>query len=195
MLKKFGFAKLAGFAAIPAAVLISGAMVVGGSSAAFSGTTTNDGNTWKSGTVSLQNDRATALFSSAGITPGFTESHCITVNSTSDVDTTLKMYTANVTSTGTPSTLGQNLDVQVVKGTGSTDANCTGFTAAAVPDFSGKLAAFGTSSTDYSSGVGAQKVAAKSSVQYKVTVSLPSTAPNSLQGTTAGASFVWEAQG
>lgn len=188
-------AKVAGFAAVPAAVVVAGLLVMNGSSAAFTGSTTNEGNSWTAGTIALNDDRAAALFTSAGITPGYSETHCITVNSTSDVPANLKMFTESVTSTGTPTTMAQNIDVQVVRGTGSTDAACTGFTAnAGGADFAGKLSAF-AGNTNYSTGVGAHQIAAGGSSQYKVTVSLPSDAPNSLQGTTAGAKFVWEAQG
>jgi hypothetical protein len=187
------FVKIAGLLSVPAAVIVAG-VLVSSSSAAFTATTSNEGNSWTAGTVELTNDRATALFTSAGIVPGFSESHCITVNSTSSVPAKVKLYTADVTSTGTPTTMAQNIDVQVVKGTGSTDADCAGFTPAVeAAAFSGKLSAF-AANADYSTGVGTAALAAGGSAQYKITVSLPSDAPNTLQGTTAGAKFVWEAQ-
>lgn len=191
---KTKLAKIAGFASVPAAVVIAGLLVMNGSSAAFTASTANEGNSWTAGTVSLTNDRATALFTSEGITPGFSETHCITVNSTSDVPTNVKMFTADVSGTGTPTTMAQNIDVEVVQGSGSTDADCTGFTPAGAAAFTGKLSAFAANS-NYSTGIGVSPLAAGGSTQYKVTVSLPAEAPNSLQGTTAGAKFMWEAQG
>lgn len=190
---KAKFAKIASLLSIPAAVVVAGVMV-SSSSAAFTATTSNEGSSWAAGTVELTNDHATALFTSAGIVPGFSETHCITVNSTSSVPASVKMYTADVTGTGTPTTMAQNIDVQVVKGTGSTNADCAGFTPTAEPAaFSGKLSAFAANS-NYNTGVGTAALAAGGSAQYRITVSLPSDAPNSLQGTTAGAKFVWEAQ-
>jgi hypothetical protein len=194
-LKALSAAKVIGALSIPAAVVVSGMLVMGGSSAAFSGETSNEGNSWTAGTVALENDRGTAMFAANGISPNYTETHCITVSSTSTIPTTLKMYTADVTSTGVPTTLAENLDVQVTRGAGSTDADCTGFAPAGAADFNGKLAAFGTANSDFSNGVGSHTLAAGGSSQYKITVSLPEGAPNTLQGTTAGASFVWEAQG
>jgi len=195
MLKSVATTKAIGVLAIPAAVVVSGLLVWNGSTAAFSGTTTNDGNQWTAGTISLKNDRATALFASTGITPGYSETHCITVTSTANVPTTLKMYTANVTGTGSPTTLSQNLNIQVNKGSGSTDANCTGFTpAAGAADYTGTLDAF-AATNNYANGVGAIPLPAGGAQQYKITVSLPSGAPNTLQGSTAAAKFIWEAQG
>ena len=185
-----------------AAFLISGALVFGGSTAAFSGTTSNAGNSWSAGTVALTDNHASALFSANGITPGYSETHCVTVTSTATVPTVLKMYTSAVTSTGTPTTLAANLNVQVQEGSGGTNTDgqtggCTGFVPAAgqasTPDFSGTLAAFAGASS-YASGVGSFNLPAAGSRQYQITVSLPSGVSNALQGTTAGATFQWEAQ-
>jgi hypothetical protein len=183
-----------GALSLPIAVVISGLLVWGASTAAFSGTTTNDGSTWTAGSISLKNDRATALFNSTKITPGFTETHCITISSTSDVPSTLKMYTSDVSSTGVPVTLAEHLLVQVTEGSGAADASCTGFFAAGPSSFDGTLSAF-SAVNNYANGVGAYQIAPGATNQYKVTVSLPDGAPNSLQSTTATAKFVWEAQG
>lgn len=193
-LKSLSASKIIGALSIPVAVVISGFLVWGASTAAFSGTTTNEGSTWSAGSISLKNDRATALFNSAKITPGFTETHCITISSTSDVPSTLKMYTTGVSSTGVPVTLAEHLIVQVTEGAGSADANCTGFVPAGQPTFNGTLNAFSAVS-NYTNGVGSYRIAAGATNQYKVTVSLPDNAPNSLQSSTATAKFVWEAQG
>lgn len=180
---------------LPTALVASGLLVMGGSNAAFSGASSNDGNSWAAGTVTIKNDRTSAMFAATGVTPGYSETHCMTVVSSSDVPTTLKMYSANLAGTGTPTTLPQNLNIQIVEGSGSTNANCTGFVAAAgQPDFSGTLDSFGAVN-NYANGVGAARVAPGASNQYKITVSLPSDAPNTLQGTSAAVKFIWEAQG
>lgn len=192
--KSLSASKIIGALSIPVAIVISGFLVWGASTAAFSGTTTNDGSTWTAGSISLKNDRATALFNSMKITPGFTETHCITISSTSDVSSTLKMYTADVSSTGVPVTLAEHLVVQVTEGSSAADSSCNGFIPAGQASFDGTLSAFSTVN-NYANGVGAYKLAAGATNQYKVTVSLPDGAPNSLQGSTAAAKFVWEAQG
>ena len=193
-MRKFPLAKIVGVAALPAAVIVSGLLVFGGSTAAFSGTTSNEGNTWSAGSIQLTNNQASALFTASNIAPGYSETHCITINSTSTIPTNLKMYAANVTGTGTTDTLDANLNVTVTPGVGGTDSDCTGFTASGPAAFSGDLKSFGATSKDYSTGVGSVALPASASAQYQITVGLPSSAPNSLQGTTAGASFVWEAQ-
>jgi hypothetical protein len=104
------------------------------------------------------------------------------------------MYTADVSSTGVPVTLAEHLVVQVTEGSGAADSSCTGFVPAGQASFDGTLSVFGTVN-NYANGVGAYKLAAGATNQYKVTVSLPDGAPNSLQGSTAAAKFVWEAQG
>lgn len=200
-IKEISIYKALGLLTVPAAILLTGALVTS-ASASFSGITNNGPQSWSAGTVALTNNHAAALFSTANITPGYTETHCITVSSTATVPTQLKMYTSAVTSTGTP-TLSSNLTVQVMEGSGGTNTDgvaggCAGFVPASgqstTPDFSGTLAAFANNSS-FATGVGNFALPAGGSRQYQVTVSLPSSAPNSLQGTSAGATFVWEAQG
>ena len=201
-LKKLLSFKVLAVLSFPVALLISGGMVLQGSTAAFSGVTNGGPEAWDAGKVTLTNNHASALFAAGTITPGYSETHCITITSTANVASTLKMYTSAVSSTGTP-TLSSFLNVQVVEGSGGTNTDganggCAGF----VPDsgqntnptFSGTLASFANNNS-YSTGVGNRSLAAGGSQQYKITVSLPSSAPNSLQGTTAGATFVWETQG
>lgn len=204
-LKNISIFKILGVLAVPVSVVISGLFVWAGSTAAFSGSTTNENNSWTAGTVALTNNHGKALFAAANIIPGYTETHCITVTSTASVPTTLKMYTTAVTSAGTPAgtpSLASSLNVEVLEGSNGTNSDgqgggCAGFVPAtgqsASPTFSGTLAAFANSSS-YVEGVGNYNLPAGGSRQYQITVSLPRTSPNSLQGATAGATFVWEAQ-
>lgn len=203
-MKTISIYKTLGLLTVPAAILLSG-IVVTSASASFSGVTNNGPQSWSTGTVALTNNHASALFSSTNITPGYTETHCITVNSTATVPTQLKMYTSAVTSTGPNGAplLSSNLTVQVMEGSGGTNTDgptggCTGFTPATgqttTPTFSGTLAAFANNSS-FATGVGNYALPAGGSRQYQITVALPASAPNTLQDTVAGATFVWEAQG
>lgn len=203
-LKAVSIYKALAVLSVPAAVVLTGAAVTI-SSASFSGVTNNGPQQWSAGTVALTNNHAAALFSSTNITPGYTETHCITVNSTATVPTQLKMYTSAVSSTGPVGAplLSSHLTVQVMEGSGGTNSDgptggCTGFVPApgqsATPTFNGTLAAFASNSS-YATGVGNFALPAGGSRQYQITVALPSSTPNTLQGTTAGATFIWEAQG
>lgn len=194
--------KVAAVLSFPVALLLGGVMVLQGSTAAFSGVTSNGPESWDAGTVALSNNHASALFSSANITPGYSETHCITISSTANVPSTLKMYTSAVSSTGTP-TLSSFLNVEVQEGSGGTNTDgqsggCAGFVPdsgqTSNPTFQGSLASMANKDS-FANAVGNHSLAAAGSHQYKVTVTLPTSAPNSLQGTTAGATFIWETQG
>lgn len=203
-LKEVSIYKALGLLAVPAAVVLTGAAVTI-SSASFSGVTNNGPQQWSAGSVALTNNHAAALFGTTNITPGYTETHCITVTSTSTVPTQLKMYTSAVSSTGPAGAplLSSHLNVQVMEGSGGTNTDgptggCTGFVPATgqstTPSFSGTLAAFASNSS-YANGIGNFALPAGGSRQYQITVTLPSSTPNTLQSTTAGATFIWEAQG
>lgn len=206
LLKSISAVKLLGALSIPAAIVISGAFVWNGSTAAFSATTSNANDSWRAGTVALTNNHGSALFASENITPGYTETHCITVSSTATVPTTLKMYTSAVSSSETPvgtPTLASSLNVEVLEGANGTNTDgqqggCTGFIPSegqtTAPTFRGNLATFANNNS-FANGVGNYTLPAGGNRQYQITVSLPKTAPNTLQGSTAGATFVWEAQG
>lgn len=188
-----------GIAMMPVAFVASGVLFVNSSTAAFSAQTVNEVDTWTSGKVSLANDHASALFAPTGIKPGYTESHCITVTSNSDIPVTVKMYSKNVTS----NVLSSNLQVNITEGSGGVNTDgvngspgsCSGFT----PDgtvgnvYSGTLDGFAVKSNFATAG-GSAVLAPNGSKQYKITVSLPDTTDNTVQAKTASASFVWEAQ-
>jgi hypothetical protein len=197
VLKNMLSVKKLGMIFAPIALVATGAFVVNQSSAAFSATTANDADTWAAGSVLLSNNHATALFTPTGIAPGYTESHCITITSDSDIPVNLKMYSKNLVA----GPLAANLQVNIAEGTGGVNTDgvngkagsCTGFTASNANVFNGTIQSFGEL-TNYANGTPASVVAPKASKQYQITVSLPLGAPNSLQGTKTGVSFAWEAQ-
>lgn len=177
--------------AMPVAVVVGGLIVMGGSQAAFSGTTESAGNNWKAATVGLISNKATALFNVAAMKPGNVESHCITVTSASDIPTDVKMYSGGVTGTNG---INPYLALTIDAGYGGTDSTtaCTGFTSTAAL-FSGSPADF-AASTGYASGLPAQNLAPGASQQYRISVTLLTTAPNSAQGGQSSVKFVWENQ-
>jgi hypothetical protein len=176
--------------AMPVAVVVGGLLVMGGSQAAFSGTTESS-NSWKAATVSLTSNKSTAMFNVAAMKPGTTESHCITVSSASDIPTEVRMYSGGVSgSNGLNSYLSMAIDA----GSGGTDGatSCTGFTAAASL-FSGLPTDF-SAVANYASGLPGQTLAPGAGQQYRISVTLLTTAPNSAQGGQSSIKFVWENQ-
>jgi Camelysin metallo-endopeptidase len=176
-----------------------GSLAAMGVFGAFSGTTTNAGNTITAGTVALaDNDAGAAMYSITNAKPGESVSKCIKVTYTGSLDADVRIYT-----TSTIGALGQYVDLTITPGTQTTSTfpSCTGFT----PDsggalYTGTLANFATTKGSYANGVvdypgAGTKWAASESVVYQVTASLQSSAPEAAQGATTGAhTFTWEAR-
>jgi hypothetical protein len=181
-----------------ASLVVIGLMgLVGGLGAysMFTSTTSNDGNTFASGTVAISdNDAGGAMYNVSNRKPGDTLTQCIKVTYTGSVDSDVKLYTSS--SIGS---LGQYIDLQVRPGSGNPAfPGCTGFTPDAADIYSNTLANFPTAYAGgiLDSGPGSNtKWVAGDSVVYRFTLTLQSSAPDSAQGTTTGAhSFVWEAR-
>jgi predicted ribosomally synthesized peptide with SipW-like signal peptide len=174
---------------------VTGALAAFGTFAAFSDTTSNSGNEFSTGTVTLTNNSTSAMFNNVtGATPGAPATdRCIKVAYTGSLAATVKLYTTDVSS----GALSQYVDVTVTPGTYSGPDPafplCTGFT----PDaggaiYTGTLDAFRQNKNNYTNGVTA--VAAPSTV-YKFSYTLNASAPNSAQGATTGThSYTWEAR-
>jgi hypothetical protein len=165
-----------------------------GAYSAFTSTTTNSGNSFASGTVSLtDNDAGAAMYNVSNQKPGDSVTRCIKVDYTGSVDADVKLYTNSIGS------LGQYIDVQVRTGTGNPAfSGCTGFTPDAADIYNDTLANFPTS---YATGIldagpGANtKWVANDSVVYRFTLTLRSSAPDAAQGLTTGShAFTWEAR-
>jgi hypothetical protein len=184
--------KLVAGAAVPLAVVASGGLVWQSSYSAFSATTTNPTNNWAAGSVALSDDDSnTAMFNASNLKPGATGSKCIVVTSSGSLASNVKLYgTAYATTKG----LADNLNLQVEEGTGGSFSNCTGFTASSTI-FNGTATAFGTTKTDYASGVGSWAPAGGTATKtYRVTYTLSASTPDSAQGGTAALGFTWESQ-
>lgn len=185
-------------ATVPLALLGSGALVLQASSAAFSGSTTNPGNTWEVGQVTLSDDdggssptTGTAMFTATKLKPGSAGERCIAVTSQSTTSATLKMYVTNVVTT---KSVSSHLDVTVDEGTGGSFGSCAGFVPAG-KIFQGTLAGFAANG-DYATAVGAYALSGTppESRTYRITYTLSATAPDTIAAGTAGATFVWEAR-
>lgn len=207
--------------AVPIGLLAAGALVFAGSQSAFTATTDNAGNTWSAGKVDLKNNggkttagaadfavnSTPAAFPATGggtnlvMRPGATDSKCIVVENTSDWTTPVKFYFTNVDGTFTaPGTakLSTELLVKVEFAAGSSP-NCTGFTSSGTifgATGSGAVMPTSGAGTTYASGFGAWTPVGGSAsyATYKITWTLPSTATNAVQNSTATATFNWEQQ-
>lgn len=189
-------ARIVKFLAIPAALLISGAVVAQASYSAYSATTVNPTNNWATGTVVLADDDInTALFTASNLKPGSTGTKCIAVTSTGSLASTVKLYG---TGAATTKALSGSITLAVTQGNGGSYADCTGFapltTGASL--FTGTLASFGTTFTNFANGAGtwAPTGSPSETRTYRVVYTVDSNAPESTQGGSAQIGLTWEAQ-
>ncbi|GAA4978918.1 hypothetical protein [Kineococcus glutinatus] len=200
--------------ALPAGMVASGAMVWQASSAAFTATTVNGGNAWNTGKVCLSDDATgnsgcpggaspnvgTALFSVNSLAPGSTGAKCITVTYDGTTAGIVKLYSDNVTGTGSGN-LAERVQL-VVKETvaapgTAVQPNCTNWPAAPAASttlFSGTLDGFAANAA-FASGVGGSWTptgAASDSRAYQITWTIDPNTPNALMSSSAGGDFAWE---
>lgn len=175
------------WAAVPAALAVSAALVWQASTAAFNDTTDNGTNNWSAGTVVISDDDSgAAMFNATALKPGDTASRCIEVTYTGSLAASVKLYAS------ASGTLGSYLDLTVQQGTGGTSGSCAGFTADSTL-YTGTLAGFASSASNYGSGVGTfAPTASGQKKSYRITYTVQDN--NAAQGTTASATFTWEAQ-
>jgi hypothetical protein len=191
--------RLLGLLVIPAALFGTGAAVVGTSWSAFSAKTVDPANSWSAGAVTLSDDDgggSAAMFTATGLKPGSTGSKCIVVTYGGSLAAAVKLYGASYSTTND---LASNLNLTIVQGSGGSFAGgCTGFTAAATNSsvYSGTLANFASSYTNYGNGVAADAwtPSGAGTRTYQFTYTLSSSTPDSAQGGSANIGFTWEAQ-
>ncbi len=177
-----------------------GAVAGVGTWSAFSGTTSNDGNTFAAGTVSLSdNDSGSAMLSLSGAKPGDSDTSCIEVTYTGSLASAVRLHGAT-TGTG----LDPYLTLTVTRGT-TTSAfdSCTGFTADAT-DYNGNGAGVIYSGTlqafpdTYAAGIvdpnstSPESWATSEKHAYKFVVTVQDN--NAAQGKNATQQFTWEAR-
>lgn len=184
---------------LPIGILASAGMVWQSSYAAFSGTTSNAGNSWTAGTVKLtDNALGSAILTANGLKPGSTGTACIKLTYAGSLAAATKLYVAagDLTTT-TPSNLAPYLTLKVDEGSGS-DPACSDFVPA-VNDYNPTsstaqtLDTFATTATGFASGVGAWLPAANGATKdYRFTWTVQDN--NAAQGLNATVTFTWEAQ-
>lgn len=175
-----------------AALVVNGLLVWSGTSAAFTSSTSNPTNNWNAGSVAVSDDDSNAaMFNATGLVPGSTGTRCITVTYGGDLASTgVKLYVS-----ASSGTLGTHLNVTVEEGSGGSFGSCTGFTSSS-SIYTGTLANFASTSTAFASGVGSWAPSSSGATRtYRFTYTLDAATPSSMQSTTAGATFMWEAQG
>ena len=185
--------------AMSVAVLAAAVAVVGlGTYSAFSATTTNSGNAIAAGTVAIgDNDTDQAMYAVTNQKPGDTFQRCIKVDYTGSLSSTVKLYTASAIGS-----LGQYIDLQIRTGSGNpTFSGCSGFTPDGSDLYSGTLANFGSTHTNWSNGLldagpgGNTSWVNGNSVVYRFTLTLQSGAPDAAQNTSTGShAITWEAR-
>lgn len=173
--------------AVPTALVLSSAMVWQASHSAFNATTSNGSNSWSGGTVSLSDDDSgSAMFSATGLKPNDTASKCILVTYGGSLAASVKMYAS------ASGTLGTYLNLTVQQGTGGTSSSCAGFTSESTL-YSGTLAGFAAASSNFATGVGSFAPTGSGQTKaYRLTYTVQD--DNAAQGTSASATFTWEAQ-
>lgn len=188
---------------VPFGIMAASLLLWGASHNAFSGHS-GDENAGGDGAVSLETGEpgqssigSAALFNAHKITPGYSEERCVTLTSNSDVDTWIKMY--GVDFSYTP--LTEALTVRVSKGIVDDDQikNTSCSTYHDGKDvYNGTLAGFGRVSSGYSNGSSAMPegdaIEPRGHATYRIVLSLPNSADNSVSGKSSAATFKWEAQ-
>ncbi|MEU7904999.1 hypothetical protein [Actinoplanes sp. NPDC049118] len=180
---------------VAAAVTVAGGIAVSSgvmwqaSSAAFTASTSNAADTWTAGTVALgDDDTGSAMFAATNLRPGSTGAKCIKLTYNGSLSGNVRLYSSAVSGA-----LAPYVDLVVEEGTGGDFGSCTGFTPAGT-DFSGTLSTFGTTKTDFTSGVGTfAPTGAGQARTYRFTYTVNALTPDAAQGATASATFNWQA--
>jgi len=175
---------------------LGGALAGFGVFSAFSSTTSNPGNTFAAGTVSLSdNDGSSAMFATTKAKPGVNYDKCIKVTYAGTLDATVKLYVDSISADG--SKVNVDIHKSTVAGQAS-DADCTGFVADGAAIYTGTLAAFGTAHSDWANGLAANpgaatKWAQNDALSYRLRLTVPD--DNANQGASISAfELTWEAQ-
>ena len=201
--KIFG-ARLLGIAALPVALIATAGIVTASSYSVFTATTNSPSNSFSAGSVVLTNDSTaagsqaatgSAMYTATNITPtSAAVVKCVTVQSTGSVASAVKFYTGSPT-TANPSgnALAQYIKVQVEIGTaGST---CASFTSSSSIVAAGTTLSALEGFTTYANGKDTTWApqGGTESRAFRFTVTPDSAMPNSVEGASAGVTFIWEA--
>ena len=174
--------------AIVAAMVMLAVLIVTTSRAAFTDTTDNAANSFASGSVIItDDDGGSAMFAATAMTPGEPVIECIELTySGSLVPADIRMYGVSA------GVLATYLDTTVEIGSGGSFGDCTGFTASSTL-YSGTLANFSATHTDWTSGLATFTAPANPTSQtLRFTVDVQNDPLAMTQSATA--TFTWEAQ-
>ncbi|MDP9343882.1 MAG: hypothetical protein M3Q23_17690 [Actinomycetota bacterium] len=171
-----------------------------GTFSAFSSTTSNDGNLFAAGSVTLSdNDSGTAMYSVTNAKPGDSAQSCITATYTGSLGANVRLYTGS-----TIASLGSHLTLTITPGTGSVSfgSSCTNFVAdSGGAIYTGTLSNFASTHSNFSTGLALKNTGQASltwsqndAVVYKFQVSLSSSDTTGGGLTTGTHTFTWEAQ-
>lgn len=183
-----------------AALLIAALLVWQGSNAAFSATTTNTGDSWATGSLTLSNNgggstfsgTTAALFTESNRKPGDTGTKCITVASGGSLAGSLRLYRSAVSGTNATA-LAAAIDMSVQAANVGTavnvDSTCTGFPGASTTVYSGTLAGMPTT---YAGANQMPLTGGNERVAYRITWTINAAADNTVQSSSAVANLTWE---
>jgi hypothetical protein len=167
---------------------------------AFSATTSNPGNSFAAGSVTLTgNNTVSPFYNVSGAKPGDSSTaKCMRVTYTGSLPSTVKVYRSAFTG-GTG--LDQYLNLTITKGPTGSATDCSDFPASGTSVvYSGSLQGLGTSFGDanavsLTNQAGAAAWGNTDAVNYKVQASLPSGVSNAANGLATGThAITWEAQ-
>lgn len=200
-------------AAAPAiGLLVAGLLVWQGSYAAFSATTSNTGNAWTTGSLTLTNNgggttysaSTTGIFAESGMAIGSTGTKCITVSSGGDIAGDLRLYRGALGTNGVAGetaaqaqALASQIQLTVAaanlgSASGNVDSSCAGFPSTSTTVLASTLAAMPTTYAA-ASGISVTPPPGTQRVAYQITWTLGSGSnDNALQGLSASADLVWE---
>lgn len=189
--------------AVAGGIVVSGALVWHSSYAAFTDTTTNPGNSWTAGSVTLtDNKNGVALFTASGLVPGDTGNKCIQVTYSGDVAAEVKLYgvytdTAPIDAPDATE-LAPYVEFAVEEGSG-TQEDCSDFVNTSTlygtqPAFdpAKTVADFATNVGSYATGLSSWAPSATATRTYKVSYQLKD--DDAAQGKSVKLNLVWEAQ-
>ena len=175
-------------------LVVIGGLAAFGALSAFSDTTSNAGNQFSTGTLTLGNNATSPLYNVTNGKPGTpSPDHCIRITYSGSLPVAVRVYRSAFSGGSTPN-LSDHVTVTVTKGTG-TQEDCSDF-AGATTVYNGTLTAF---ATDWTSGLALTNAAddaawgQNDAVTYRFSAQVAD--DNAAIGLSTGThSFTWEAR-
>ncbi|MFN8074645.1 MAG: TasA family protein [Kineosporiaceae bacterium] len=184
-------------AAVLVGLLGSGGFVWHSTEAAFTATTATPSNSWTTGSVTISDDDAgVALFTTAtNLKPADTGTKCIKVTYSGTLTPSGIKFYASALADSAPSLaayLDMVIDVSADNGVGDF-SSCGSFSGTNL--YTGTLANLRTTNSAYASGLGTWTPTGgvTTTRTFRIKYTLNASAPDTVQGKTASATFTWEA--